>query len=269
MVHSPTYAMLLIVAVFSIVIGRAGATLGEDFRVDNAVHVGDQKEPSSQSTTIFSGGVVYDCLKTPAETVVFDKMTGQFVLLNLARRVRTELSTGEVSAFIEHLQPVAARSKDPLVKFLAEPKFQEQSSQPGELILSGPPITYRLTLARETDQSVVEQYHEFCDWYARLNAPVGSRLAAAVRAAGGQCGNSPAARYRIAGSADGSGGQRVEAAEHDPQRTSPGPPFGTGRSPAGGAGPRIHGHFQADELRPVPENRAPVTTRRSVRSNPV
>ena len=170
MVHSPTYAMLLIVAVFGLVIGRAGATLGEDFRVDNAVYVGDQKEPSSQSATIFSGGVVYDCLKTPAETVVFDKMTGQFIVLNLTRRVRTELSTGEVSAFIEHLQPVAAKSKDPLVKFLAEPKFQEQSSQPGELTLSGPPITYRLTLARESDQSVVEQYHEFCDWYARLNA---------------------------------------------------------------------------------------------------
>jgi hypothetical protein len=170
MVHSRIFARLFVVGILSIVTARAAAALGEDFRMDNVVYVGDQKEPSSQSATIFSGGVVYDCLKTPAETVVFDKMTGQFVLLNLTRRARTELSTGEVSAIIERLQPMAAKSKDPLVKFLAEPKFQEQSSQPGELTLSGPPITYRLTLVRETDQGLVEQYHEFCDWYARLNA---------------------------------------------------------------------------------------------------
>ncbi len=168
MVHSHRYVMLLGIVVFGIVLGRAGATCGDDFRIENAVYVGDQKEPSSQSTTIFSGGVVYDCLKTPPETVVFDKTTGQFVLLNLTRRVRAELSTGEVAAFIERLQPLAARSKDPLVKFLAEPKFQEQAGQTGELSLSSPLISYRLTLVPETNPSVVEQYHEFCDWYARL-----------------------------------------------------------------------------------------------------
>jgi hypothetical protein len=166
--------MLLILGLFGMINGQAGATRSEDFRVDNAVYVGDQNEPSSQSTTIFSGGVVYDCLKTPAETVVFDKTTSQFVLLNLTRRARTELSTGAVAAFIERLQPMAAKSKDPLVQFLAEPKFQEQSRQTGELTLSSPLISYRLTLVPETSPSVVEQYHEFCDWYARLNALLGS-----------------------------------------------------------------------------------------------
>jgi hypothetical protein len=166
--------MVLIVGVFGMVIGRAGATRGEDFRVDNVVYVGDQKEPSSQSATIFSGGVVYDCLKTPPEVVVFDKTTGQFVLLNPTRRVRAELSTGEVNSIIERLRPGALQSKAPLLRFLAEPKFQEQSNQPGELILSSPLITYRLTLKQVTDQGIVEQYHEFCDWYARLNALLGS-----------------------------------------------------------------------------------------------
>jgi hypothetical protein len=75
-----------------------------------------------------------------------------------------------VAAFIDRLQPVAAKSKDPLVAFLAAPKFQERSDQPGELILSSPWITYRLVLAGETGPGVVEQYHDFCDWYARLNA---------------------------------------------------------------------------------------------------
>ena len=174
MVFSRRSAGLCIVAVLGMPIGHAGVARGDDFRVDNAVYVGDQKEPSSQSITIFSGGVVYDCLKTPAETVVFDKATGQFILLNLARRVRAELTTGQVAAVIEQLRPGAARSKDLLVRFLAEPKFQEQASPSGELILSSPLITYRLTLTRVADDGVVEQYHEFCDGYARLNALLGS-----------------------------------------------------------------------------------------------
>jgi hypothetical protein len=37
------------------------------------------------------------------------------------------------------------------------------------LTLSSPEITYRLTLTPEPSKSVVEQYHDFCDWYARLN----------------------------------------------------------------------------------------------------
>jgi hypothetical protein len=150
-------------------VGLAGIAAGEDFRVDNAVYAPDEKEPSSQSTTIFHGGVVYDCLDTPAETVVFDKAAGRFVLLNLTQRTRSELTTSEVVAFIDRLQPLAAKSKDPLMRSLAEPRFQERYDEDaGELTLSNPLVSYRLTLLYETDQSVVEQYREFCDWCARL-----------------------------------------------------------------------------------------------------
>ena len=168
------FAALCLLAALGMPIGPGGLARGDDFRVDNAVYVGNQKESSSQSTTIFSGGAVYDCLKTPAETVVFEKTTGQFVLLNLGRRVQAELSTGQVAAIIEQLRPAAAKSKEPLVRFLAEPKFQEQSTPSGELILGSPLISYRLRLAREADEKVVERYHEFCDGYARLNALLGS-----------------------------------------------------------------------------------------------
>ena len=166
-----TCIALLAVGAFGVVAcHQAGPARGEDFRVDNAVYAEGQKEPSSESTTIFYGGVVYDCLKSPAETVVFDPKTGRFVLLNLTRRKRTELTTAEITMFINGLRPKAAESKDPLMKFLAEPKFQERSDEAThELTLSSPWISYRLVLAPESSPSVVEQYHEFCDWYARLN----------------------------------------------------------------------------------------------------
>ncbi len=63
--------------------------IGEDFRVDNAVFAADKKEPISQSVTIFHDGIVYDCMKTPAETVVFDRMMKRFVLLNMENATRS------------------------------------------------------------------------------------------------------------------------------------------------------------------------------------
>jgi hypothetical protein len=166
-----TCIVLFLGGVFGIVAGQAGRAIGEDFRVDNTVYAADQKEPNSESTTIFHGGVVYDCMKTPAETVVFDKNADRFVLLNLTQRVRAELTTDRLAAFTDGLQMRAAKSKDPLMKFLAGPKFDEKFDETaGELTLSSPLVTYRLVLAPESNQSIVEQYHEFCDYYARLNA---------------------------------------------------------------------------------------------------
>ncbi len=150
-----------------------------DFRIDNAVYLGESKEPLCRSTTIFHKGVVYDCMKAPSETIVFDMSAGRFILLNLKNRTRAELTTGEVASFADRMQEVAAQSLNPLIKFLAAPKFNEHVDQAsGVLTLDSPLVVYRLTLAPEQDPSVSAQYHEFSDWYARLNALLapGSRL---------------------------------------------------------------------------------------------
>ncbi len=160
----------LFLAVFCTAAFLNGTAQSEDFRVDNAVYAGDQKEPSSESVTIFYDGAVYDFMKAPAETVVFQKLAGRFVLLNRTHRKRTELSTADVTMFVTKLRPIAADSKDPVVKFLAEPKFQTtMDDSAGELSLSSPIISYKLKLAQESNAAVVEQYRDFCDWYARLN----------------------------------------------------------------------------------------------------
>jgi hypothetical protein len=163
--------VLIAAAAFGMAAGQARAATGEDFRVENSVYAEDQKEPSAESTTIFYRGVVYDCMKSPAETVVFDKTTDRFELLNLTRRTRTEVTTAQLSAFVDEMRTVAAKNKDPVVRFLAEPKFDERFSDvTNELILSSPLVTYRVAVSPESDASVVEQYREFCDGYARLNA---------------------------------------------------------------------------------------------------
>jgi hypothetical protein len=160
-----------VIGMFCGLLNYIPAALGEDFRVDNAIYADAGKEPTSQSTTIFYNGIVYDCMTKPAETVVFDKASNRFVVLNMARKVRTQLTTEEVATFVDRLRPLAAKSSDPLVQILADPKFQESTDEnTGEVTLHSPWITYRLTLTQGTEPSIVKQYHDFCDWYARLNA---------------------------------------------------------------------------------------------------
>ncbi len=160
----------IIIGVFCTAAIQNSTVRSEDFRIDNAVYASDQKEPSSESVTIFHDGTVYDFLKAPAETVVFQKTAGRFVLLNRTHRKRTELSTADVTMFVTQLRPKAVESKDPVVKFLAKPEFQENLDEStGELSMSSRLVSYRLKLAPESNVGLVEQYRDFCDWYARLN----------------------------------------------------------------------------------------------------
>ncbi len=141
-----------------------------DFRVVNEVFVGNQKEPVNRSVTIFHEGAVYDFLADPQEVVVFDPAKGRLVLLDLERRIRTELNTAEVEQFSQRLKQWASQQQDPLLRFLGAPEFSEQFDEvSGELILSSAWLTYRILLADAPSPEACHQYRRFCDWMARLN----------------------------------------------------------------------------------------------------
>jgi hypothetical protein len=143
----------------------------EGFRVESKVFVGSDKEPKSESTTIFCRGLVYDYLKTPAEIIVLDAARGRFLLLDPGRRVRTEMTTQEVVGLTENLRKWAAMQTDSYLKFLSAPTFEEQPDEKtGELVFQSPWLTYRVAAIDAENESVVEQYRDFCDWYAKLNA---------------------------------------------------------------------------------------------------
>jgi hypothetical protein len=163
---SPRWAILAA----AVVLAAQGAAAGEDFRVENAIFAGSEKEPCVESTTIFYSGIVYDYLKSPAEVTVFDKNNGRFVLLDLARRVKTEVPIEKVSTLCQHLKTWAAGQKDPLLRFLANPRFDETFDPPsGKLTLSSPPVTYDLLTASAESPQVAQDYREFSDWYCQLN----------------------------------------------------------------------------------------------------
>lgn len=147
---------------------------GEDFRVDNAVFTGERKEPISQSVTIFHEGIVYDCMKKPAEVVVFDKMMKRFTLLNLENGTRAELTTRDVAEFLDRfetrLKEMVKKRREELVQFMAEPKFEEKyDEQTRHLTLSSKLVNYSLELSQGVSPTAATQYREFSDWYVRLN----------------------------------------------------------------------------------------------------
>jgi hypothetical protein len=142
------------------------------FRVDSKVFFGEQKEPSSQSSTIFRADAVYDYLDKPAEVVIFEKTQNRFFLVDTTRRLYTEIPADRVLRFNEELKSRVEGQKDPFLKFMVSPTFEEQFDvDSGVLSFSSPWLTYKVTTLPTADRNVSQQYREFADWYARL-APV-------------------------------------------------------------------------------------------------
>ena len=106
----PTYRVL--VAAMFLFSGTTLLTVAApaaDFRVDNAVFAEGQSQPQSQGVTIFHEGLVYDFLNEPAEVIVFDKAHRRFILLDLSRHVRSEISIDDVQSLRRSSQATLVR----------------------------------------------------------------------------------------------------------------------------------------------------------------
>ena len=154
---------------FLATVGRA-----EDFRIETKIFVGDEEEPVSTTTTLFQRGVVYDFLAEPEQIAVFRKprggKPGRFILLDVDRRVKTELSTDQLADAINKLRNWAARQHDPLLKFAANPQFNETFDRStGQLLLASHEESYTIKTEAADAPEALAEYREFLDWYARLN----------------------------------------------------------------------------------------------------
>ena len=174
-----TIALSGVILFVAAALGCPATAVANDFRVDNRIFPGNATAPQSQGTTIFHEGLVIDFFGSPAEVVIFDppgrKGEGRFVLLDTGRQLVTELTTKEVAEFDQQvgrrLQEKSLAQPEPLLQFLADPRFQEKfEAKTAELTLASPWMTYTVRLAAADDQAMIAQYHEFSDWYARLNS---------------------------------------------------------------------------------------------------
>ena len=139
------------------------------FRVDNRLFLSNQKEPHSQSTTIFQNNAVYDYLDQPKEVLVYDKNDDRFVLLNTTRRICAEIKRQQVLQFAEQMRQRTVEHSDPYIKFLGNPSFtKEFDHETSVLTLTSPWITYRVKAVPGPTPGSAERYREFIDWNARL-----------------------------------------------------------------------------------------------------
>lgn len=178
MKHEPTGGVLMTtegiqawLLAAAVVAGLSGqAAQGEGFRVDSRVYVADQKEPISESSTLFAEELVYDFLEKPPEILVYDRPHGMLTLLKADRRVSTRIALQDVISFTEQLRARAAAHTDPFVQFLANPHFEEHDGgTAGALRLSSAWLSYEVQGAASTNPIEVARFREFSDWYVQMS----------------------------------------------------------------------------------------------------
>lgn len=156
-------AMLLGLAISAVKFAAA-----EEFRIESKVFVDTNPAAVSESVTLFADSRVYVFLNSPREITLLDIPRNRIVLIDPARKVRTELTTEKLAAFVEQLRVRASQQTDPLIKFAAEPKFDESQDDAGCRIFASPQITYRVHTIKSSNPAIVRACREYADWTARL-----------------------------------------------------------------------------------------------------
>ncbi len=143
---------------------------GDDFRILSKIYVGNEKKPASRNTTLFTSGLVYDCMTHPEEEiVVFDPLRSRFVFLQPRGRVRAELSLKEVSDFVFRLREKLKGGRG-MWAFFANPDFNRVALSKEEVTFRGKWLTYDMKTRAAKTPSIANQYADFSNWYTRLNA---------------------------------------------------------------------------------------------------
>lgn len=158
-----------LLAVTLLVLAASAAVQADDFRVESTVFANKEKKPVSQSSTVFHAGVVYDYLTDPPRTAVLDKPRGRFILLDLNRQEKAELKLEEISTAVAGLQGMAQKSTNSFLKFVSNPKFEPKQTADW-LEFASSSLTYRVKAIQAPSPEVAQQYRDFLDWTARLNA---------------------------------------------------------------------------------------------------
>jgi hypothetical protein len=139
----------------------------EDFRIETEVFMDGSKEPTVETVTIFSGGVVYDFLRTGVEEItLFDRGRNRLVLMDTWRKVKTELTLDSILTYVAQMKAQLSEGDQ---GFLVE-EMKATENEDGSLSLTNGRVTYRAEGTTPKSPEAAVEYQQFADWYARLNA---------------------------------------------------------------------------------------------------
>jgi hypothetical protein len=143
----------------------------DDFRIESRVFSGKDEQPQSESTTIFANGRIYDFHNAPRELTIYDPPHDRIVVMDLEKNRKTELRLEQLTRFREELLARAEKTTDPGVRFLLQPKFDVHAgSTPAEHVFQSEYITYQVETTTPRTAAIAEQYRQFSDLSATMNA---------------------------------------------------------------------------------------------------
>jgi len=177
---------LFLVSTFAWLLALSDSICAQQLRIETHVFVDDETEPASHNVTLFDSTTVYDFADEPAQITVFRAPTashpGSFILLNPETKSRTEVSTERIAGLMKKLTRWAGEQEDELLKFSAEPKFEQSfDEESGVLTLESPVWNYTVATVPAEDAEALARFREFTDWYTRLSTMVQSSLPPGAR----------------------------------------------------------------------------------------
>lgn len=158
-----------------------GANIGyaQEFRVTSDVYVSDTSGDSSKiltsNLTLFSEPLICDFLMSddvapqPLEIAIYDTRQKTFVLLDMNRKIRTEISDLQIEKLVENL--ASETQKNEASKFLITEKLVEETDWTnGTLSLKGDNMEYFFRGSQPDEPALLPQYFSFLDNFTKLNA---------------------------------------------------------------------------------------------------
>ena len=177
-------ARFIIVMLFSLAVGSSLPVLlsADDvshngtacrFRIDNRLLTGDR---IVKSVTIFSDGMVYDCIGDYGQITIYDKAAGTLTLLDPSCRLKTVVTSQSLAEDFERRKETFRKSDNPFQNYLAEPYFEENAyeGESGLMYFRSPWVEYRFETVSLNDPVVSEAYYDYCRQFTLLNIRTGS-----------------------------------------------------------------------------------------------
>lgn len=148
----------------------AGSSSPTSFRINNKVYAGKEKNPVSQSVTMFYKGRVYDFMSNPDETIIFDPELQRFLIISALTKTQCAVTLDEVETFERMMKEAIPKVKDEFIKSCLSPEFEiSQDPETDEWVYSAPRLTYRVKAQKEENPGDALRYAQFANKYALLN----------------------------------------------------------------------------------------------------
>jgi hypothetical protein len=170
---------LLLVVVGGLAFAWSGRLAAQELRVETDIFADKEEKPLSHTVTLFDGSTAYDFVDDLNQIAIFRAPTtrhgGQFILLDTSTQKRTEISLSQIAGLMEKVTTWAGQQKDPLLRFAAQPAFEESfDADSGTLTLRSELWTYEVATIPAEDAVTLARFREFTDWSTRLNSMMNS-----------------------------------------------------------------------------------------------